>query len=116
MSVNVYSQGDIILIRYPLSDKPEKSIIRPVVVISNEASNSLDKDILVCQITTRLRGDRYSYLISTGDLKVPMPEVCEVRCNKIATVRIWDKIVLDKISEFKPESFAKLLMIIKTVF
>jgi len=42
----VYKQGDIILIRYPLSDKPEKSIIRPVVVVSNETSNSEDKDVL----------------------------------------------------------------------
>jgi mRNA-degrading endonuclease toxin of MazEF toxin-antitoxin module len=63
----VYKQGEIILIRYPLSDKPEKSIIRPVVVISNESSNSLDKDILVCQITTRLRNDPYSYLLTNDN-------------------------------------------------
>lgn len=48
MSASLYKQGDIILIRYPLSDKPEKSIIRPVVIVSNETSNNLDKDILVC--------------------------------------------------------------------
>ena len=46
MTARVYKQGDIILIRYPLSDKPEKSIIRPVVVVSNETSNSEDKDVL----------------------------------------------------------------------
>lgn len=50
----MYKQGDIIIVRYPLSDKPDKSIIRSVVVISNNLSNSLDKNILVCQITTRL--------------------------------------------------------------
>ncbi len=31
----MYHLGDIIIIRYPLSDKPEKSIIRPVVIVSN---------------------------------------------------------------------------------
>jgi mRNA-degrading endonuclease toxin of MazEF toxin-antitoxin module len=43
MTINVYKQGDIILIRYPLSDKPEKSIIRPVVVVSNGFSNNQER-------------------------------------------------------------------------
>jgi mRNA-degrading endonuclease toxin of MazEF toxin-antitoxin module len=116
MTARVYKQGDIILIRYPLSDKPEKSIIRPVVVVSNETSNSQDKDVLVCQITTRLRNNIYSYLLTNENLTAPMPEPCEVRCNKIATIRIWDKIILDKISELTPNALADVLRIIKTAF
>jgi mRNA-degrading endonuclease toxin of MazEF toxin-antitoxin module len=112
----VYKQGDIILIRYPLSDKPEKSIIRPVVVISNESSNRQDKDILVCQITTILRNDPYSFSLVNDSLIIPMPEPCEVRCNKIATVRVWDKIILDKISELTPNALTNVLNIVKTVF
>lgn len=112
----IYKQGDIILIRYPLSDKPEKSIIRPVVVVSNETSNSQDKDVLVCQITTRLRNNIYSYLLTDENLTNVMPEPCEVRCNKIATVRVWDKIILDKITELNPKALADLLDIVKTVF
>lgn len=49
------------MVRYPLSDKPEKSIIRPVVIVSNEVFNQLDKDVLVCQITTRLQNDDFSF-------------------------------------------------------
>jgi hypothetical protein len=45
-----------------------------------------------------------------------MPEPCEVRCNKIATVRIWDKIILNKISEMMPTALTELLMIVKTAF
>jgi mRNA-degrading endonuclease toxin of MazEF toxin-antitoxin module len=116
MSASQYKQGDIILIRYPLSDKPEKSIIRPVVIISNKPSNDLDKDILVCQITTRLRNNIYSFLLSDENLTAPMPEACEARCNKIATVRVWDKIILDKISEMTPKALGELIGIIKTVF
>jgi mRNA-degrading endonuclease toxin of MazEF toxin-antitoxin module len=41
-------QGDIIVVSYPLSNKPEKSIIRPVIIVSNEISNNLDKNVLVC--------------------------------------------------------------------
>ncbi|MDB5122181.1 MAG: type toxin-antitoxin system PemK/MazF family toxin [Mucilaginibacter sp.] len=116
MITNVYKQGDIILIRYPLSDKPEKSIIRPVVVVSNGFSNDQDKDVLVCQITTNLRNNVYSYALTDDKLTVAMPELCEVRCNKIATVRVWDKIILDKISEVTPTALTELLMIVKTVF
>jgi len=116
MNASEYQQGDIILIRYPLSDKPEKSIIRPVVVVSNETSNSQDKDILVCQITTRLRNNIYSYLLTNENVTFPMPELCEVRCNKIATVRVWDKIILNKISQLTPSALTSLLGKIKTVF
>lgn len=116
MSESSYKQGDIIMVRYPLSDKPEKSIIRPVVVVSNEISNQSDKDILVCQITTQLRKNEFSYLLTDDLLTVPMPEICEARCNKIATVRVWDKIILDKISELTPKGLNELIYLVKTVF
>lgn len=110
----MYKQGDIIIVRYPLSDQPEKSIIRPVVVISNNFSNSLDKDILVCQITTRLRNDEFSILLTDTQVSEPMPELCEVRCNKIATVRVWDKVILDKISAVKTEVLSSIIDKIKS--
>jgi mRNA-degrading endonuclease toxin of MazEF toxin-antitoxin module len=110
----MYKQGDIIIIRYPLSDKPAKSIIRPVVVISNELSNSLDKDILVCQITTHLRNDQFSILLTDDKVSVPMPEACEVRCNKIATVRVWDKVILDKISTVKAKGLSVIIDKVKS--
>lgn len=112
----LYKQGDIIIIRYPLSDKPEKSIIRPVLIVSNELSNRQDKDILVCQITTNLRNNDFSYLLSADILTVSMPQICEVRCNKIATIRMWDKIIIDKISEVNPETLAAVISKIKLGF
>lgn len=116
MSESSYKQGDIIMIRYPLSDKPEKSIIRPVVIVSNEISNQLDRDVLVCQITTRLRRDKFSYLLTDESLTISMPETCEIRCNKIATVRVWDKTILGKISELTPKVLSDITALVKTVF
>ena len=116
MNESKYKQGDIIMVRYPLSDKPEKSIIRPVVIVSNEISNRLDKDVLVCQITTRLRNDDFSYLLTDESLTVSMPETCEIRCNKIATVRVWDKFILDKISELTPKALNDITDLVKTAF
>lgn len=112
----MYKQGDIIVVRYPLSDKPGKTIIRPVVIISNEISNNLDEDVLVCQVTTTLRNNKFSFLLKNEFLTVPMPQISEARCNKIATVRIWDKIVLDKISSLAPEGLEPLLYIVRSVF
>ena len=110
----MYKQGDILMIRFPLADKPEKSIIRPVVVISNETSNNLDQDILVCQITTVIRETPFSFLLNDELLTTPMPQICEVRCNKIATVRVWDKIILNKISELLPEVNALIIEKVKS--
>lgn len=43
-----------------------------------------------------------------------MPELCEVRCNKIATVRVWDKVILDKISTVKAEGLSAIIDKIKS--
>jgi len=112
----MFKQGDIIVVRYPLSDKPEKSIIRPVIIVSNEISNNLDKDVLVCQITTRLRSNSFSFPLTDNVLTIPMPEPCEVRCNKIATVRVWDKIILNKISEIAPYALSDLINRVRASF
>ena len=45
-----YQQGVIVWADYPLSDKPEKSKIRPVLVVSNAESNQLNNDLLMCQL------------------------------------------------------------------
>lgn len=112
----LYNQGDIIIIRYPLSDKPEKSIIRTVIIVSNKYSNSQDKDILVCQITKKLRNNDFSYLPTVDVLTVPMPQICEVRCNKIATIRTWDEIIHDKITEVNSKALADIISKIKFSF
>jgi hypothetical protein len=49
-------------------------------------------------------------------LTFPMPEPCEVRCNKIASVRVWDKIILSKISEIAPNALSWLINRIKASF
>ena len=72
--------------------------------------------MLVCQITTKIRNDAVSLFLSNDNLTIPMSELCEVRCNKIATVRIWDKTILHKISEVTPNALNSILNIVKTVF
>lgn len=45
-----------------------------------------------------------------------MPQVCEARCNKIATVPVWDKIIMDKVSALTKQGLDEILRKVKSVF
>jgi mRNA-degrading endonuclease toxin of MazEF toxin-antitoxin module len=107
----MYKQGDIVLVRYPFSDDPAQTKVRPAVVISNENSNRLDSDVLIAQITSAIRLTPFSFPLTHVDVTVPLPKPSEVRCNKVATAR--NNIILQKISAIKPE---KLPSLIATVY
>lgn len=112
----MYRQGDIIAVHYPLTDKPAKTKLRPAIVVSNEWSNSLDRDILVCPITTRIRESDFSYLLVSEDLVQPLPENSEVRCNKVMTIRVWDKQIVGKLSEVKAPALQRIIKKVKSTF
>lgn len=82
-----YNQFDIVWAQFPLSDKLDKLKMRPVMIVSNAESNSLDNDIMVCPITSRLRGDMFSLLLLDSMISIPLNIVSEIRCNKIMTLR-----------------------------
>ncbi len=84
----MYRQGDIVAVYYPLTDKPAKTKLRPALVMSGERSNNLDKDILVCPLSTILRKSEFSYVLTNDELTLPLPENSEIRCNKIMTIRV----------------------------
>jgi mRNA-degrading endonuclease toxin of MazEF toxin-antitoxin module len=85
----MYQQGDIIVVHYPLTDKPAKTKLRPAIIVSNEISNKLDNDVLVCPVTTKVRDSEFSFLLNNNDLTQPLLPGSEVRCNKIMTIRVW---------------------------
>lgn len=82
-----YLQGEIVWADYPLSDKPEKSKIRPVLVVSNSESNSLDNDLLILPITSKLRGQLFEIVLTEDKLTSTLPALSAVRCNKLHTIR-----------------------------
>jgi mRNA interferase MazF len=109
-----YKQFDIIWAPYPFSDMTEKSKPRPGIIVSNDLSNSLDNDFLVCPITSKLREDMFSVAITDEMLNIPLDLESEIRCNKIATIR--QKLIINKISELLPEYHDKILEKIKSAF
>ena len=112
----MYKQGDIIAVHYPLTDKPAKTKLRPAIIVSNETSNHLDNDILVCPITTKIHDSIFSYPLDNNDLTQPLLPDSEVRCNKIMTIRVWEKQIIGKISETNPQILAKILQLVKSSF
>ncbi len=76
----MYKQGDIIAVHYPLTDKPAKTKMRPAIVVSNEISNKLDNDILVCPITTKNHNTEFSYGLNNDQLMQLLLPGSEVRC------------------------------------
>jgi mRNA-degrading endonuclease toxin of MazEF toxin-antitoxin module len=100
----MYRQGDIVWIDYQfIGDTESKK--RPCVIVSNSLSNNLDKDYLICPITSTSRISPYSALIENKHLSRSLPKSCEVRCNKVFTYR-EDKIV-SKHCEIIDEDFLK---------
>ncbi|TKB96930.1 type II toxin-antitoxin system PemK/MazF family toxin [Pedobacter cryophilus] len=113
-NLKMYHQGDIIAVNYPFSDDLSKSKLRPAIIISNQLSNNLDNDVLICPITTNVRLTTFSFLLKAEDLTEALPKNSEIRCNKIATIR--NSLVLGKISSLKPSALEQVLMKIKSVF
>ena len=110
----MYQQGDIISVNYPFSDDVKKSKLRPAIIISNQKSNNLDGDVLICPITSTIRESEFSFLLNDIDLSDPLPKNSEIRCNKIATIR--SSLIVNKISALNIEALRIVLIKIKSAF
>ena len=77
-----FERGDIVWVKFPFSDASSNKL-RPALIISNDLINSTH-DYLLMQITTRLRGDNLSMIISENDFKeTPLLKQSELRLHKI---------------------------------
>ena len=106
----MYNQGDIVWIKYPLTERPEKLKIRPAVVVSHQKSNQLDHDILICPITSTLRKSIFSIELHSNELTVPLPSLSEIRCNKIYTIRVEN--VISKFSTLELQKLKNVIDIV----
>lgn len=100
----MYQEGDIVLIPFPFTDLTD-SKVRPAIVVSSNLINSTN-DVVLLAITSTLRGDDFSFVISNQDLNSPMPKPSEVRCNKVFTAD--QRIIHKKINELSSLQFRNL--------
>jgi len=47
-------RGDIVILKFPFADKPEKSKLRPALVIQNDVGNCYSENTIVLMITSSL--------------------------------------------------------------
>lgn len=105
-----YIQGEIVWADYPLSDKPDKSKIRPVLVVSNADSNGPDNDLLIIPITSRIRNESFELVLTTEKLTAPLPALSAARCNKLHTIR--NTRIIGKIASVHPEALKEIIGVI----
>jgi len=80
----MYSRGEIVLIPVPFSDLSATKR-RPVLVISNDAHNGSNSDMLVVAITSNLI--QSGIPISTSDmLRGQLPKASLIRTDKLYTL------------------------------
>ena len=91
-----FVKGDIVIVPFPFSDLTG-SKRRPAMVIADFPSD----DIILCQITSKNYGDKYSLVINQSDfLTGSLPINSFIRPNKIFTA---DKnIIIRKAGTLKP--------------
>ena len=109
-----YKQFDIIWTQFPLSDKIDKLKLRPALIVSNEFSNNLDNDVMVCPITSRIRGDEFAIVLTDEMVSNPLDVESEIRCNKVTTIR--NSLFSSKIGSLLPEHHNQVLEKIKSAF
>lgn len=108
-----YKRGDIVWVKFPFSDASSNKI-RPALVISNNTVN-VTGDYLLMQITTRLRSDKLSLVITQKDFNDhPLLKQSELRLHKIFILN--QGLIADKITSvndlFMKNLINKLLLIL----
>ena len=58
--------------------------VRPVLVVSPESRNELSSDILVCPVSTNLRGGPWHVRLRKGQAGVPKQST--IQCEQITTI------------------------------
>ena len=77
-----FVEGDIIVVSFPFSDLSSKKK-RPALVLSNLEGN----DIIICEITSRIRKDLYSVLSENKDLELGnLRTKSIIRVNRLLTI------------------------------
>ncbi|HLE46780.1 MAG TPA: type II toxin-antitoxin system PemK/MazF family toxin [Candidatus Thermoplasmatota archaeon] len=86
-------QKDIVWVRLPFSDL-ERQKARPALVVSNDAYNRAQEDVIVCALTSNLQTEPYKVAVREKDLesgKLPLSSM--VRADKILQV---EKVLIDR--------------------
>lgn len=103
-------QRDIVLVPFPFSDQSGQKV-RPALIVSNKGFNTTGEDIVVCAITSIVKSNPYSVLISQNDLEKGIlyePSVVKVE----NTFKIQKLLIIKSIGSIKSTVWIKVVQAI----
>ena len=113
-STTTYKQGDVVLVSFPFTDLTSAKK-RPALIISPDAFNRLNQDLILVGITSQLAGDEYGFLLDEADFVAGrLPKKSMVKVTKLFTIH--SALVHKKLCALRPERLAEVLQQIREFF
>jgi mRNA interferase MazF len=106
-----FSKGDIVIIPVPFTDNKGYKL-RPAVVISNDMVHQTG-EVMIVQITSKLRQDKLSFTITNDDVTEGLPVKSYIRVHKIFVLE--QKLIIGKVSSLKIAKYQELIQRIKQI-
>jgi len=100
-----FSKGDIVIISVPFTDNKGYKL-RPAVVISNDSVHETG-DIMIVQITSKLKPDQLNITIGNNDVTVSLPAKSYIRVHKIFILE--QELIKGKVSRLKTAKYNELI-------
>ncbi|HEY5510359.1 MAG TPA: type II toxin-antitoxin system PemK/MazF family toxin [Prolixibacteraceae bacterium] len=106
-----FSKGDIVIIPVPFTDNKGYKL-RPAVVISNDTIHQTG-DVLIVQITSKLKQDNLSITITNDDITEGLPVKSYIRVHKIFVLE--QRLIKGKVSSLKIAKYQELIQRINQI-
>jgi mRNA interferase MazF len=106
-----FSKGDIVIIPVPFTDNKGYKL-RPAIVISNDTVHQTG-DIMIVQITSKLKPDKLSITITNDDVTVALPVKSYIRVHKIFVIE--QRLIKGKVSSLKISKYEELIQRINQI-
>jgi mRNA interferase MazF len=105
------SKGDIVIIPVPFTDNKGYKL-RPAVVISNDTVHQTG-DVMIVQITSKLKQDKLSITITNDDVIGDLPVKSYIRIHKIFVLE--QRLIKGKVSSLKTAKYQELIQKINKI-
>ncbi|MDD4087311.1 MAG: type II toxin-antitoxin system PemK/MazF family toxin [Bacteroidales bacterium] len=99
------TKGDIVIIPVPFTDNKGYKL-RPAVVISNEKVHQTG-DIMIVQITSKLKQDNLSISLTNKDVTENLPAKSYIRFHKIFVLE--QRLIKGKVSSLNNAKYQELI-------
>ena len=106
-----FSKGDIVIIPVPFTDNKGYKL-RPAVVISNDMIHQTG-DVLIVQITSKLKQDNLSITLTNDDITEDLPVKSYIRVHKIFVLE--QSLIKGKVSSLKIAKYQELIQRINQI-